>query len=185
MPRPSISRALPSRARRLAGSRGAPRPAGAPPHFHRGARALEREGVRAITTNCGFLAMYQTDMAAAVSIPVFTSSLMLVPLVYRMLPPGKVVGIMTVDASSLRPDHFAGAGITGTSPPWSRASRRRRSSRACMLDNQMEMDVEIARQEHLTVARAGSWTRIRRSAPSCSSAPTCRRIARTSRPPRG
>src|SRR4029453_12419726 len=48
------------------------------PTFIEGARALEREGVRAITTNCGFLAMYQTDMAAAVSIPLFISSPLLV-----------------------------------------------------------------------------------------------------------
>jgi hypothetical protein len=51
------------------------------PSFIEGARFLEREGVRAITTNCGFLAKFQREMVAAVSIPVFTSSLMLVPLV--------------------------------------------------------------------------------------------------------
>src|SRR5437016_10621591 len=56
------------------------------PNFVEGARALEREGVGAITTNCGFLVKYQREMAAAVAIPVFTSSLLLVPLVHRMLP---------------------------------------------------------------------------------------------------
>src|SRR6185295_4508006 len=118
------------------------------PSFIEGARFLEREGVRAVTTNCGFLAMYQTDMAAAVSIPVFTSSLMLVPLVYRMLPPGKVVGIMTVDAPSLRPDHFAGAGITRDIPTVVAGLETEKEFTRVMLDNQMEMDVEIARQEH-------------------------------------
>jgi hypothetical protein len=55
------------------------------PAFLDGARALEREGVGAITTNCGFLAKFQREMAAAVAVPVFTSSLLLVPLVHRML----------------------------------------------------------------------------------------------------
>src|SRR5262245_63420084 len=55
------------------------------PLFVEGARFLEREGVRAISTSCGFLAKFQREMAAAVSIPVFTSSLMLVPLLHRML----------------------------------------------------------------------------------------------------
>jgi hypothetical protein len=123
------------------------------PTFIEGARALEREGVRAVTTNCGFLAMYQADMAAAVSIPVFTSSLMLVPLVYRMLPPGKAVGIMTVDASSLRPDHFAGAGITRDIPTVMAGLETEKEFTRVMLDNQLELDVEIACQEHLTVAR--------------------------------
>ena len=123
------------------------------PAFLDGARALEREGVRAVTTNCGFLAMYQADMAAAVSIPVFTSSLMLVPLVYRMLPPGQVVGIMTVDASSLRPDHFAGAGITGDISTVVTGLETEKEFTRVLLDDQMELDVERARHEHLTVAR--------------------------------
>src|SRR5262249_59909547 len=71
------------------------------PLFIDGARHLEREGARAITTSCGFLAKFQAEMAAAVSVPVFTSSLLLVPLVHRMLPPDRAVGVLTVDASSL------------------------------------------------------------------------------------
>src|ERR671938_218888 len=58
------------------------------PNFVEGARALEREGVGAITTNCGFLVKYQRELAAAVPVPVFTSALLLIPLVHRMLPPG-------------------------------------------------------------------------------------------------
>ena len=123
------------------------------PSFIEGARSLEGEGVRAITTNCGFLAMFQSEVAAAVSIPVFTSSLMLVPLVHRMLPPGKAVGIMTVDASSLRPAHFAGAGIGKDIPTVITGMETEKEFTHVMLDNQLEMDVDIARQEHLTVAR--------------------------------
>src|SRR3972149_10256713 len=81
------------------------------PAFIEGARFLEREGVGAISTNCGFLSKFQKQMAAAVKVPVFTSSLMLVPLVHRMLAPGRAVGILTVDASSLTPERFAGAGV--------------------------------------------------------------------------
>jgi len=74
------------------------------------AKELEAEGVKAITTNCGFLAMFQKQLAAAVNIPVFTSSLMLVPLVYRMLSPEQAVGIMTVNSAALTDRHFDGAG---------------------------------------------------------------------------
>ena len=35
------------------------------------ARELEAAGCRAITTSCGFLALFQRELAAAVSIPVF------------------------------------------------------------------------------------------------------------------
>ena len=79
--------------------------------FIAGARELEREGVRAITTNCGFLAMFHKEMASAVSVPVFTSSLMQVPLVYAMLKPDQKVGIITISAESLNQHHLTAIGI--------------------------------------------------------------------------
>jgi aspartate/glutamate racemase len=123
------------------------------PAFIEGAQALEREGVRAVTTNCGFLAKFQAAVAASVSIPVFTSSLMLVPLVHRMLPPGKAVGIMTVDASSLRPEHFTGAGIGKDIQTVVSGMETEKEFTRVLLDDQLELDVEAARQEHLTVAQ--------------------------------
>ena len=59
--------------------------------FIEAAKDLEKEGVRAITTSCGFLALFQKEMAAAVNIPVLTSALLLVPLVYKMLGSNKKV----------------------------------------------------------------------------------------------
>ena len=53
--------------------------------FIEAAKELEQKGVSAITTSCGFLAIFQDYLADAVDIPVFTSSLIQVPLVYRML----------------------------------------------------------------------------------------------------
>ena len=78
--------------------------------FAEAAKELEAEGVGAITTNCGFLAMFQKELAATVNVPVFTSSLMLVPLVYRMLSPDQKVGIITVNSAALTEKQFSGAG---------------------------------------------------------------------------
>src|SRR2546426_4041766 len=85
--------------------------AGLLPAFIEGAHQLQHEGVGAITTNCGFLVKFQRELAAAVKIPVFTSSLLLVPLVHRMLPPGRRVGVLTVNSATLAPEHLEGAGI--------------------------------------------------------------------------
>lgn len=76
-----------------------------------GARYLAAQGCRAITTSCGFAALFQRHLAAAVDVPVFASSLLLVPLMARMLKPGRVVGVVTAEAKSLTPAHFAGAGV--------------------------------------------------------------------------
>src|SRR5256712_4978923 len=84
--------------------------------FVDGARQLESEGVGAITTNCGFLVKFQRELATSVRVPVFTSSLLLVPLVHRLLPPSQRIGILTVDAGSLTQEHLDGAGISGDIP---------------------------------------------------------------------
>ena len=76
-----------------------------------GARALEAAGVRAITTSCGFTAMFQPELAAAVDVPVFASSLLLVPLIARMLKPSRRVGVITADARHLTRRHWAGAAV--------------------------------------------------------------------------
>lgn len=79
--------------------------------FLQAAEQLEREGCTAITTSCGFLAMFQKEMAARVRIPVFTSSLLQARLAYSLLPAGKIIGILTADGSKLGERHFRGAGI--------------------------------------------------------------------------
>ena len=119
--------------------------------FVDGARFLEREGVQAITTNCGFLAQFQDDLAAAVSVPVFTSSLMLVPLVHRMLGPGRAVGVLTVDASSLRPAHYTGAGITEDMRVVVAGLETEKEFTRVMLGDELELDVEACRAEHMAV----------------------------------
>lgn len=76
-----------------------------------GARALEAAGVRAITTSCGFTALFQQPLADAVDVPVFASSLLLIPLLARMLKRQHRVGVITADARHLTPRHLACAGV--------------------------------------------------------------------------
>lgn len=75
-----------------------------------GARELVRQGAMGISSNCGFAATYQPAIAAAVSVPVFVSSLLQVPLVAATLPPGGKVGIVTFDAAQLSARQFRAVG---------------------------------------------------------------------------
>jgi len=80
-----------------------------------GARHLANQGCRAITTSCGFASLFQRHLADAVDVPVFASSLMLVPLIARMQKRGRRVGVVTADAEYLSAVHFAGAGVDAAS----------------------------------------------------------------------
>ena len=78
--------------------------------FIEAARGLEQEGVMAITGSCGFLALFQDELADAVDIPLFTSSLIQIPLVYRMLRRNQKVGILTASKSTLTEEHLKAVG---------------------------------------------------------------------------
>jgi len=82
------------------------------PEFIEAAKELEAAGVRAITTSCGYLITFQEAFTKAVSIPVFTSSLLQVPMVSRMVPKGKKIGILVMDSRRLTENHLRLAGIT-------------------------------------------------------------------------
>lgn len=62
--------------------------------FIAAAQALAAEGARAITTSCGFLLRWQDELQAAVGVPVWTSSLLLLPGLQRP-------GVVTADAAAL------------------------------------------------------------------------------------
>ena len=85
--------------------------------FVQAAKGLQAEGVKAITTNCGFLALFQKQLAEALEVPVFTSSLMMVPMLCNMLGPDRELGIMTVNASALSEAHYNGVGWSSKDYP--------------------------------------------------------------------
>ena len=83
--------------------------------FLTAARELEELGVPAITTSCGFLAAYQRELSAAVSIPVFASPLLQVPSA-AALRPGRPIAILTA-RTVLGERHFNGTGWSADDIP--------------------------------------------------------------------
>ena len=81
------------------------------PDFIAAARDLVASGCDGLTTNCGFLALMQAELSAAVPVPVATSSLLQIPMVQRMLPEGRQVGVLTISANTLTEAHFRAAGV--------------------------------------------------------------------------
>lgn len=75
------------------------------------AKELEQAGVKAITTSCGFLALFQKQLANAVNIPVFTSALLMVPFVKRFIGENRKIGILTANSKTLSDAHLRAVGI--------------------------------------------------------------------------
>jgi hypothetical protein len=116
------------------------------PDFIDGARELVAHGAEAITTNCGFLSLFQQEIAQAVAVPVATSSLLQVPWVQATLPPGKRVGIVTISASTLTPRHLEAAGVPpGT--PIAGTEQGREFFRVLIKAEAEDMDVDLARAD--------------------------------------
>ena len=77
---------------------------------------LEQEGVRALVGACGYFANYQREVASALDIPVFLSSLLQVPMISSALKPEQQVGILVANAKAVNESMFAACGITSNTP---------------------------------------------------------------------
>jgi Asp/Glu/hydantoin racemase len=118
------------------------------PAFIAAAQDLVGLGAEAITTNCGFLALFQAELAAAVRVPVATSALMQVPWVQATLPPGRRVGVITVSRGSITPAHLDGAGVPRDTPMEGTESGRE-FFRVLIRAEKQDMDVALAERDIL------------------------------------
>ena len=69
-------------------------------------KLIEEEGIRGISASCGFNAIFQKEMADALDVPVFLSSILQVPYVQTIIGANKAVGVITAMGSALTRDHF-------------------------------------------------------------------------------
>jgi Asp/Glu/Hydantoin racemase len=124
-----------------------------PERFCALAQQLEAEGAAAITTSCGFLVLLQHELQAAVSVPVVSSSLLLLPALLRR---HARVGVLTISAARLGHEHLLCAGVPsdrladvvvrGVDPAGEFAT--------AILGNRPAMDLERAQDEVVAAAQA-------------------------------
>jgi Asp/Glu/hydantoin racemase len=119
--------------------------------FIEAARDLVDLGAEGITTNCGFLSLFQRELAEAVQVPVATSSLMQVPWVQATLPPGKRVGVITVNKAGVTPRHLEAAGVP-LDVPIEGTEGGREFFRVLIRAEKNDLDVDLARQDILDAA---------------------------------
>jgi Asp/Glu/hydantoin racemase len=118
--------------------------------FISAARALQGEGVAAVATSCGFLALFQRELQAALAVPLWSSSLLLVAELQARLGAG-CVGIVTADAASLSTDHLRAVGATANTPIEGLAIDS--AFRATLLEDRAELDGDEARAATVAAAK--------------------------------
>lgn len=119
--------------------------------FVRAGLGLVAEGCGALVTTCGFLALRQRDLAAALPVPVATSALLQLPMIAAMLPAGRKVGVVTASERALGPAHLAAVGADSDTPIAGVAEGGAFSR--TFVGNADALDVEAARGEVVEAAR--------------------------------
>ncbi len=76
------------------------------------AKKLESEGVRAIVGACGYFAHFQQEVARAVNVPVFFSSLCQLPMIKTAVSDQKKIAILAASGDNINEDVLAKVGTT-------------------------------------------------------------------------
>jgi hypothetical protein len=74
-------------------------------------QALVKKGIKAITTSCGFLALFHRQLINTLPVPVFTSPLLQAHLAGSVISSNQKIGIITAHKKALTDAHLAGVGI--------------------------------------------------------------------------
>ncbi len=118
-----------------------------------GAQALEREGVKAITSNCGFMLRYQEAVARSVEIPVFLSSLLQLPLIAASSGKTRPIGMITADDRGMGNDMLMLAGVESQTPIVVKGMQDRPEFNRSTLEMCGTLDSDLVEHETVEVAR--------------------------------
>lgn len=112
---------------------------------------LQEEGVKAITGACGFMALFQREVSAAVDVPVFLSSLLQIPFIYQIK--NQKIGIITADSKSLTPEHFISVGVNKEIPLLIGGMEDQKEFREAILEEKGTLDSDLIESEVVGVAK--------------------------------
>ena len=119
----------------------------------RAAEGLVRDGCRAIVGACGYFAKFQTEMAAALPVPVFMSSLLQVPMILRSLRQDERLGIVCASAPSLDAQTLASVGVPDGAPLVIYGMESSEGFRTSILEGKGWMDESLVEAEVVGRAR--------------------------------
>lgn len=115
--------------------------------FAEAATELVRDGVAAITTSCGFLARFQSELSARISVP-FTASA--IDYLDRLAEIYSSVAVITADAGALNSNVLGSRALTPTAIV---GLENCRAFRSAILEETMRLDPAAVEREVVDIAR--------------------------------
>jgi hypothetical protein len=122
------------------------------PNFIESAQWLVGQGCKAITSDCGYIGQYQDEVAAAVDVPVFLSSLMQVPMVAQMLGPNRQLGIMVANGASISDRFLDKVGLADRSNIYFQGLEHQPNFRKSILEESGTLDSDAVEEEVIETA---------------------------------
>jgi len=117
-------------------------------------RELEGDGVRAIVMACGYFSLLQNILTEEVDIPVFSSALMLVPLISKMINKKRKVGIIVASKISITEDFLKPVGINDSINYVIEGLDSSREFNDCIMGGtRVDIDVDILRKDIVNIAK--------------------------------
>ena len=72
---------------------------------------VQKEGIRCLSSGCGFFGNFQKEVSAALDIPVAMSPLIMIPWIETMIKPNQKIGVLTANAGALSDNLLASCGV--------------------------------------------------------------------------
>lgn len=120
--------------------------------FIRAGKALIKRGADALSTNCGFLILFQDELTKELGVPILTSSLMQYGLINQTLPHDKVPGIITISKNSLKKEHLNAAKIPLDVAIVGMEDMKTQEFHDGILDDEETMDFDLCKDEMVEAA---------------------------------
>lgn len=117
-------------------------------------RLVEEEGIRAITTSCGFNAIFQKALSEALPVPVFTSALLQIPFIKNVIG-NRPIGVLTANGKALSPAHFEACGVDKNTEVYVMGLEKAPQWSKIFTHPDENFDVEEVRQEILGTVMEG------------------------------
>jgi len=119
------------------------------------ARELAAQGVRGISSDCGFMIQFQDAVTEAVDIPVCLSSLLQIPFIAKTLAPTQSIGVITADSASLSLEFLEASGLkVPPNPLVIRGMQDEPEFKTAVFDEKGTLDSDLITQEAVRMAES-------------------------------